>query len=392
MNSNTDNKEGKGERESFAVATRLGHPFQLSSDQYAILESQQGWLTDDIIDKAQSLLTRQFQHIDGLQDVCLLKAGPGQTQLGSPSRKWVQVILVGDNHWVTVSNLQGPDNTVQWYDSLLTPNREISEETRKHLTVLSSSFVMKGELFVDFADMQQQTGSSDCGLFALATATALCFGDDPAHLTFDQNRMRTHLLRCFCNEKMTRFPLLRKTKFRLSFVVNPYRASDTHPNESPTLPPMPGVSAAYVSPELVSSSTVQNTATYPQGVVTPAFQVPNESALTSDQERYCHPTAQEASHMAASVHNTSGTGVEKLADYNIAVECLTQPTAADLCLASANIAQVSPCSTQRTASQRSQQFFIDPPQPTVQGQQYVPGDPLNGNVNDGKFHQVIIYV
>jgi len=33
---------------------------------------------------------------------------------------------------------------------------------------------------------QQQTGSDDCGLFAIANATAVCLGIDPRKCQFDQ--------------------------------------------------------------------------------------------------------------------------------------------------------------------------------------------------------------
>ena len=54
--------------------------------------------------------------------------------------------------------------------------------------------------------MQIQTGAADCGLFAIATATALCHGIPPSNIVWDQSKMRTHLLQCFMNGKMLLFP------------------------------------------------------------------------------------------------------------------------------------------------------------------------------------------
>ena len=54
--------------------------------------------------------------------------------------------------------------------------------------------------------MQQQKGGRDCGLFAIAIATALCFGIPPSHTEWDQGRMHKHLLRCFEGGKMEPFP------------------------------------------------------------------------------------------------------------------------------------------------------------------------------------------
>ena len=52
----------------------------------------------------------------------------------------------------------------------------------------------------------QQTGSNDCGLFAIANATELCFGGNPSSVIYDQASMRKHLLNCFLQDKLTPFP------------------------------------------------------------------------------------------------------------------------------------------------------------------------------------------
>ena len=50
--------------------------------------------------------------------------------------------------------------------------------------------------------MQEQRGSSDCGLFALAFITSVCCGVDPASQTYSQKEMRKHLLACIENDEM----------------------------------------------------------------------------------------------------------------------------------------------------------------------------------------------
>ena len=47
---------------------------------------------------------------------------------------------------------------------------------------------------ISHRNVQWQSGSSDCGLFAVAFATAICAGCDPASSVFDQTSMRQHLL------------------------------------------------------------------------------------------------------------------------------------------------------------------------------------------------------
>ena len=59
---------------------------------------------------------------------------------------------------------------------------------------------------VRYIDIQWQSGMSDCGLYASAFTTSLCFGKDPATLSFDQQQMRSHLLSCIESECITPFP------------------------------------------------------------------------------------------------------------------------------------------------------------------------------------------
>ena len=56
---------------------------------------------------------------------------------------------------------------------------------------------------------QIQEVGNDCGLFAIATATTLCHGEDPVDLEYQQSSMRSHLQapQGNCNEDLTSFPL-----------------------------------------------------------------------------------------------------------------------------------------------------------------------------------------
>ena len=65
-------------------------------------------------------------------------------------------------------------------------------------------------LNLNFLDTQQR-GPSDCGLYAIATATAICEDEDPCKHLFNQDTMRSHLLRCLDMGKMTLFPSKKRT-------------------------------------------------------------------------------------------------------------------------------------------------------------------------------------
>ena len=50
---------------------------------------------------------------------------------------------------------------------------------------------------MQYNNVQMQSGQADCGLFAIAFATALSNGLHPGAYFFDQTLMRSHLLDCF---------------------------------------------------------------------------------------------------------------------------------------------------------------------------------------------------
>ena len=59
---------------------------------------------------------------------------------------------------------------------------------------------------VEFSPVKQQAGSTDCGLFEIAFATDLAYGEDPVKISYQQCAMREHFAKCLQNEKMVQFP------------------------------------------------------------------------------------------------------------------------------------------------------------------------------------------
>ena len=53
---------------------------------------------------------------------------------------------------------------------------------------------------------QQQACTRDCGLFAVAYATEICYGREPEVAAFEQSKMKAHLLQCLEKGKLRRFP------------------------------------------------------------------------------------------------------------------------------------------------------------------------------------------
>ena len=64
------------------------------------------------------------------------------------------------------------------------------------------------QITLQWADTQKQKGTSDCGLFAIAAATSLCYGISPQYCTWEQEKMREHLSECFERGDLVFFPQL----------------------------------------------------------------------------------------------------------------------------------------------------------------------------------------
>ena len=164
-------------------------------------------LTDNIIDAAQALLRKAYHHIGGLEPVCL-----GQTLQFTVQRgEFVQILNVSNSHWVTLSNIGCKPGTVNIFDSI--PNNPISSRTKEQIAAIL--FSEKEEIQLQFKPVQEQHGTADCGVFAVAFATALCSGKDPAEIHFIQHQLRPHLKKCLIENMITEFPQLqRKRKAR----------------------------------------------------------------------------------------------------------------------------------------------------------------------------------
>ena len=67
----------------------------------------------------------------------------------------------------------------------------------------------RSEITLNFVNVQTQSGTCDCGLFALAFATSIANGIQiaPERQQFDQGQMRKHLHKCFEKRLLTPFPV-----------------------------------------------------------------------------------------------------------------------------------------------------------------------------------------
>lgn len=153
------------------------------------------WIPDKVIIFAQVLLKRQFQHLQGL--VSPLVLSKPDTML--PFHNALQIVHDQGNPWIVVSTLMNCQETreVFTYDSIF---NDINITTR-HLLLQLFGQEARLKLMV----CPQQKGGMDCGVFAIAVCTSLAHSL-PLPLSFKQNSMRAHLLKCFKDLQLTPFP------------------------------------------------------------------------------------------------------------------------------------------------------------------------------------------
>ena len=145
-------------------------------------------------------LLKQRYGTPGLQNSLL---GPtGVFEVIGGRKEFVQVLPCNNDHWLKISTIDFYP-VIKVYDSR---NTAIFFSTKQQICsiLVSTEHVIS----VEFVAVDRQNNSDDCGLFALAFATALCVGEDPQYLHFNTEgtSMRVHLLQCSENGVIQPFP------------------------------------------------------------------------------------------------------------------------------------------------------------------------------------------
>ncbi len=160
-------------------------------------------LTANHICAAHRMLKSQFPGQNGLQDTHYLSV---YNDWKSNPENFVQILYVNSAHWVCLSNCMYDceNGCVDLYDSMISDPPEDGSIVRQACTIMKSFNVSSVQ--INIVKVTQQVGGSDCGVFAIAMATDLCFKSDPFHASYVQDEMRSHLERCFESGQMTQFP------------------------------------------------------------------------------------------------------------------------------------------------------------------------------------------
>lgn len=169
------------------------------SDSYVEKVIMSEELTDVHINIAQNLLKKQFPNLSGLQ--CTLLQAKETSTIDIKANNMLQIIHCLDrHHWIVATTIGSGKNQIKIFDSIF---RNVDSQTKK---VLSNLFGCLSTLTIKVVNSQKQNGVKDCGLFAIAFATALAFGENPSEIKFSQESMRAHLINCFEQDKLIPFP------------------------------------------------------------------------------------------------------------------------------------------------------------------------------------------
>jgi len=182
-----------------------------SNREMEIIKSNK-MLTDESINIAQKILKKSFPKFGGLFDTVLAKVN--STDVIPSTTPYIQILNVQNCHWICTSSTatDKKNNQLHYiYDSLV---GSVSNEV-KHV-IAGYSMCPESSLRLIIKPVQQQNNGVDCGVFAIAFATALAHGVDPCTIAFDTNKMRDHLIKCLKLGTITMFPKIEKRVRRCS--------------------------------------------------------------------------------------------------------------------------------------------------------------------------------
>jgi hypothetical protein len=167
------------------------------------------WLSSDHINAFHTMLHRQFPHIKGGYSVEIGSKGHQFPPVeGEP---WIQIVHDADaKHWLVLAcGFFSDVKTVFIFDSLT-----FNPKSREHTLMCMSSLVRTESESISYSVLpcQKQTNGYDCGVFAIAFATSLAFGEDPRELVYSSDTLRPFLIDCFRKNVLSTFPSIRNSK------------------------------------------------------------------------------------------------------------------------------------------------------------------------------------
>ena len=121
------------------------------------------------------------------------------------------MVTIGSLSNIDVGQNAARSDVIYAYDSLLQPGMSLN--TKKMICSLARPVC--NTVTLDIINVMSQPNTWDCGVFALANATELLYGYDPARCHWEVGGMRKHLLECLKRGHMLRFPTLKQRRLPL---------------------------------------------------------------------------------------------------------------------------------------------------------------------------------
>lgn len=173
------------------------------SDRLCVEDVKQG-LYSSIINTSQSILRKRRPHIGGLEDVDLGHSETGFS-INQEKAMYIQVMNTfgwPGKHWITFRNWGGK---ILVYDSCAHGRGEKYDQ--EVTWAMFNAIRPKDHALYKMACSQQEPSSSHCGVFAIATAVSLAYGENPSKIKFkDSTTLRQHLLSCLERGYLIPFP------------------------------------------------------------------------------------------------------------------------------------------------------------------------------------------
>jgi len=167
-------------------------------------------LDDDHINAASQLLHDQFPDLQGLLTPALgecFRFEKFDWRMGYAEFHYCQVLHTGCDHWVAIQAVS--DNEVHIYDSIFT---EPTYHVLKQIAAICNT--QSAHITIHLEKVQMQVSPNDCGVYAIAFLTDICYGRDPASCLYDHTKIRSHLINCFETGNITPFPSKQTEKKR----------------------------------------------------------------------------------------------------------------------------------------------------------------------------------
>nr|XP_047131872.1 uncharacterized protein LOC124810909 isoform X1 [Hydra vulgaris] len=159
-------------------------------------------INDNIIHFCQQVMSVQLGINIGLQDPIKGKVLSFEILQSIP---FVQILHDGNLHWVCVTTYNCKPGEIFLFDSLF--HGSVSFDTKRQICSILHCDLKY--IVIKVLPIQQQTNGVDCGMYAITWARQIleAKGVPSTTITFEQNKMRKHLLHCILNSQLDVFPL-----------------------------------------------------------------------------------------------------------------------------------------------------------------------------------------